>query len=228
MHVANCPWCSRIISVDYCSCGQSNDSRNPGGDNGVQGRRYGPTEIRKPADDGDRCRHDRGRKRNCRMRLVRRNATPKRQLSGRRFARLAGLQEPPDISSFAWLSVSACEQAPAARAGPAHISVVRAWPSIAGDSAARQPPCRRCPENPSRKGAARPPSQPHRRPHSGPTLRPCSDASSVTFWLFISAAMAAQSEYRSCGCTTATGCGARPAQAPHHNGDSHRHTQRTP
>ena len=45
------------------------------------------------------------------MRLVRRNPAPERHLPARRLARLAGLEEPPDIAALRNCSASACEQA---------------------------------------------------------------------------------------------------------------------
>ena len=68
-----------IISVDYCLFDQSiigfaaalMNGRNSGAvNNGLQDRGYGPAKVRKSSDDGDLRRHDRGRKRSCRMRLV--------------------------------------------------------------------------------------------------------------------------------------------------------------
>src|ERR1700722_12580903 len=76
----------RLIAVDYRLSGQSNKLRQSGGGNELQGGGYGAIEIRKSPDDGGRRRQGRGWRRGCRLRVVRWNATPKRQLSAGRIA----------------------------------------------------------------------------------------------------------------------------------------------
>src|ERR1700722_15930462 len=71
----------RLIAVDYRLSGQSNKPKQSGGGNELQGRGYGAIEIRESPDDCDRRRQGRGRRGACRVRLVRRNATAKLQLS---------------------------------------------------------------------------------------------------------------------------------------------------